>query len=144
MMSGSSAHEYVLKEYTTRVIRPRAQDIFSLIKRVAREEILPKFRNLDASEVAMKRSKTDLVIVADKAAEEHGEGEAGEQEGTGGHGRGLSQRGVNGVWGSGAIQGSWAVRNWQRRAPLRSSRASHCCRPSAWARRLSPRSSASE
>ena len=69
MMSGSSAHEYVLKEYTTRVIRPRAQDIFSLIKRVAREEILPKFRNLDASEVAMKRSKTDLVTVADKAAE---------------------------------------------------------------------------
>lgn len=59
MMSGSSAHEYVLKEYTTRVIRPRAQDIFSLIKRVAREEILPKFRNLDASEVAMKRSETD-------------------------------------------------------------------------------------
>ena len=69
MMSGSSAHEYVLKEYSTRVIRPRAQDVFSLLKRVAREEILLKFRHLDASEVAMKRSETDLVTVADKAAE---------------------------------------------------------------------------
>ncbi|OPZ77801.1 MAG: Inositol-1-monophosphatase [Alphaproteobacteria bacterium ADurb.Bin438] len=44
-------------------------DIAKIIKEVAKEEILPRFRNLKESDIEQKTSPTDLVTIADKMSE---------------------------------------------------------------------------
>ena len=43
--------------------------IMNLVRRAARAEILPRFRRLDAADIAQKTSRQDLVTEADRAAE---------------------------------------------------------------------------
>ncbi|NIZ15040.1 inositol monophosphatase [Phaeobacter sp. HF9A] len=46
------------------------QALITMVRETARAEILPRFRNLPASDISAKASAIDLVTVADEAAEE--------------------------------------------------------------------------
>ena len=49
---------------------PHLRDIVQLVRAVARSEIMPRFRNLSAGDVATKSGPLDLVTVADEQAEQ--------------------------------------------------------------------------
>ena len=49
--------------------KAQRSSILNLVRRAARTEILPRFRNLERSEIDQKKSHQDLVTEADRAAE---------------------------------------------------------------------------
>lgn len=49
--------------------KAQRSSILNLVRRAARAEILPRFRNLESGEIDQKRSHQDLVTEADRAAE---------------------------------------------------------------------------
>ena len=51
------------------VMIPDSENVIAIIREVAAAEIMPRFRNLGADDVAQKRSPSDLVTTADLEAE---------------------------------------------------------------------------
>ena len=49
--------------------KAQRSSILNLVRRAARAEILPRFRNLESGEIDQKKSHQDLVTEADRAAE---------------------------------------------------------------------------